>query len=71
MGKAYAEEIGILPETYGWAAAAPIGGLSRFVGRTAGIPLYVVGSGGSFAAAALVDFSDQITKIYHQGARAA
>ena len=61
MGKAYAEEIGILPETYGWAAAAPIGGLSRFVGRAAGIPLYVVGSGGSFAAAAFASHLHQRT----------
>ena len=61
MGKAYAEEIGILPETYGWAAAAPIGGLSEFVGRAAGILLYVVGSGGSFAAAAFASHLHQRT----------
>ena len=61
MGKAYAEELGILSQTYDWAARTPIGAITRFVRRSAGVPLYVVGSGGSLSAAAFASLLHQRT----------
>lgn len=63
MGKAYAEEIGMLSKTHDWAARAPIGSISEFVRRSAGLPLYVVGSGGSLSAAAFASQLHQQTGI--------
>lgn len=53
MGRPYAEEMGLLPGTYEWAAGSDVSALARFVGRAAGSPLYAVGSGGSLTTAAL------------------
>lgn len=53
MGRAYAEEMGLLPGTYEWAAGSDISALARFIKRAVGGPLYAVGSGGSLTAATL------------------
>ena len=51
LGRAYAGELETLSDTYDWAVGVPIGNISEFVKRSAGIPLYVVGSGGSLSVA--------------------
>ena len=61
MGKPYEKELQRLSEVYGWAAGTPIDTLSKFVKKSAGLPLYVVGSGGSFSAAVLASLLHQQT----------
>ncbi|MEO8350638.1 MAG: sucrose-6-phosphate hydrolase [Chthoniobacteraceae bacterium] len=51
MGKPYASEVENLPETYRFAAVAPIDALIRAVRGAAAGPLVAVGSGGSLSAA--------------------
>ena len=53
MGRAYASELRTLSETYNWAIRTPIDQIAEFAKRSAGIPLYAVGSGGSASAAML------------------
>ena len=50
MGKPYAQELEKLSEVYDWATKTPIDNLSEFVKKSAKLPLYVIGSGGSFSA---------------------
>lgn len=61
MGRAYAGELEALSETYEWAVRTPIRDISEFVKRSAGIPLYVLGSGGSLSAATLAAMLHQHT----------
>ena len=61
MKRAYAEEMEALANTYGWAMGSPIDAIIGFVRRAAGLPLYVVGSGGSLSAAVFVSLLHQWT----------
>lgn len=51
MGKPYAQELAVLPETYSWALSVDIGAISEAVKASVHLPLLAVGSGGSLAAA--------------------
>lgn len=51
MGRAYASELETLSKTYDWAVKTSISDIAEFVKRSAGLPLYVVGSGGSLSVA--------------------
>ena len=51
MGRPYAEEMDRLAETYGWAAAAPLGRLPGAARGASAFPLVAVGSGGSYTTA--------------------
>lgn len=53
MGKAYAKELALLPETYQWALGRDLRSLEEFVAEAHGRPLVAVGSGGSSTAAHL------------------
>lgn len=53
MGKAYANELVALAQTYEWACNVAIDSLREFVGEAFGRPLVAVGSGGSATAAHL------------------
>src|SRR5579875_1208568 len=59
MGRPYASELKKFGETYDWANKTPINNLIEFVKRSLDVPLYVVGSGGSFTATTF-------TSILHQ-----
>lgn len=51
LGRSFANELEALSTTYDWAIKTSISDISEFVKRSAGLPLYVVGSGGSLSAA--------------------
>ena len=51
----------MLSDTYDWAVRTPIDNISEFVRRSAGLPLYVVGSGGSLSAATFASILHQQT----------
>lgn len=51
LGRKYSVELSELLDTYVWATKAPIDRILEFAKRSAGLPLYAVGSGGSFSAA--------------------
>lgn len=51
MGRPYEAELGWLDQTYSWACQVPIDMLRDFVRECCGLPLIVVGSGGSLTAA--------------------
>jgi DNA-binding MurR/RpiR family transcriptional regulator len=53
MGKAYAKELALLPETYRWALGRDLHSLTDFITEAHGRPLIAVGSGGSSTAAHL------------------
>ena len=59
MGKAYAQELRKIPDTYDWANKIPINNLIEFVKRSEKTPLYVIGSGGSFSATTFVSLLHQ------------
>ena len=59
MGKPYAKELEKLSEVYEWATKTPIDQLSEFVKKSAKLPLYVIGSGGSFSATTLTSLMHQ------------
>lgn len=61
MGKAYAGELEALSKTCDWALKTPVSDISEFVKRSAGLPLYTVGSGGSFSAATFASILHQQT----------
>ncbi len=61
MGRPYAKELEALSETYDWAVKTPIDNISEFVKRSTGLPLYVIGSGGSLSAAAFASLLHQQT----------
>ncbi len=61
MGKPYAAELELLEGTYGWAMESDVSEIVRFAKDGAGAPLYAVGSGGSFSAAALAALLHQRT----------
>lgn len=61
MGRKYSVELSELLETYVWTARMPIDSLAKFAKRSAGLPLYVVGSGGSFSVAAFASELHQHT----------
>lgn len=54
MGKPYADELDAFALTYAWARKQDVGQLRHFLNRWAGDYATVVGSGGSFSAAAVV-----------------
>jgi len=68
MGKPYASEISKLADTYEWALRESVDSLSGFVTAGAGFPLYAVGSGGSYSAAAFAAFLSQYWKHQHASA---
>jgi fructoselysine-6-P-deglycase FrlB-like protein len=51
LGKPYDSELNQLPETYRWAANAPIDRLVKSLCAASSLPLLAVGSGGSFTTA--------------------
>ena len=59
MGRAYAGELEALSKTYDWAVRTPTGNISEFAKRSADLPLYVVGSGGSLSVAAFASMLHQ------------
>ena len=61
MGRKYLTELSELLDTYVWAAKTPIDSLIKFAKRSAELPLYVVGSGGSFSVAAFASELHQHT----------
>lgn len=50
MGKPYEKELEKIPEIYEWARGIPVNELSKFISKSSKMPLYVIGSGGSFSA---------------------
>ena len=54
MGRAFAGEMELLPETYAWALERDLGSLPQAVVSTLELPVVAIGSGGSFVAAALL-----------------
>ncbi len=63
MGKPFASELRILPETYKWALAADVKPLCDAISGTARMPLLCIGSGGSFSAA---HFTSQLHEGFFQ-----
>ena len=61
MGRAYARELEALSDTYDWAFKTPIDSILEAVKRSAGLPLYVVGSGGSLTSATFASMLHQQT----------
>lgn len=51
MGKPYSSELKNLSESYKWALNAPIEKLRTFIRNSSKIPMYTIGSGGSFTTA--------------------
>jgi fructoselysine-6-P-deglycase FrlB-like protein len=68
MGKRYESEISKLADTYAWALRESLDSISGFVNAGAGVPLYTVGSGGSYSAAAFAAFLSQYWKHRHAAA---
>ena len=50
MGRPYSTEMHSLPATYRWARTADIGSFKEAVAAVQGLPLIIVGSGGSLSA---------------------
>src|SRR5207247_6770939 len=65
MGKPYSSELSKLAGTYEWALRESLVSLSGFVPAGAGSPLFAVGSGGSYSAAAFAAFLSQYWKQRH------
>lgn len=59
MGKPYADELAKIPTVYDWAAGTPIDDIVEFVKKSKGLPLYAIGSGGSFSTAAFASILHQ------------
>lgn len=53
MGRAYAEELRLIPRSFDFASRLDVSGYHQSLQRCAGKPLITVGSGGSFSAAEL------------------
>src|SRR5947209_7680574 len=52
MGRPYNSELAKLEDTYEWCRLADVAQLARFLKLSSALPMMIVGSGGSFAAAA-------------------
>ena len=61
MGKPYSDELKEMPAVYDWAAGTPIDELLKFVKKSKRLPLYAVGSGGSFSPAVFASLLHQLS----------
>ena len=61
MGRPYAKELEMIPTVYDWALDTPIDKITEFVKYSKNMPLYVVGSGGSFSSATFASLLHQMT----------
>lgn len=68
MGRPYLSEISRLSCTYEWALNENLDALTSFLKESSGTPLYTVGSGGSYSAAAFAAFLSQSIKREHAAA---
>ena len=50
MGKPFSQELEKLDQVYDWAVKSNVSVLSKFLLKSANLPMYVIGSGGSFSA---------------------
>lgn len=59
MGKPYAQELESLSMVYDWSSKTSIDELSGFLKKSAKLPLYAIGSGGSFSATTFISLLHQ------------